>query len=200
MKEVRGQENIRDSILDAADHLLAHYGYKKMSMDDLAQELRISKATIYQHFSSKEEVALSRIDRVIDRLKAELEKISVLSETASNRLHRMLIIRVLFRFDNVQHYTASVNDIMAAIRPALKARHKRHFAEEAQIFSHVLEDGLKQGELAFPDAFQTAHGLLLATNSLLPYSLSPQELGERQVIEEQIELIATMLIHGLIRR
>jgi AcrR family transcriptional regulator len=51
------RESIRDEILDATDRLLARFGYKKMTIDDLAQEVGIGKGTVYLHFSSKEEIA-----------------------------------------------------------------------------------------------------------------------------------------------
>ena len=34
-------------------------------MDDLAREVGIGKGTIYLHFRSKEELALSHIDRIV---------------------------------------------------------------------------------------------------------------------------------------
>ena len=75
MRAVAVREDIRDLILEAADRLLARYGYKKMTIDDLAQEVGVGKGTIYLHFSSKEEVALSRVDRMLERIKSELTKI-----------------------------------------------------------------------------------------------------------------------------
>ena len=70
------REETRDAILDAADRLLARYGYKKMTMEDLAQEVGIGKGTIYLHFPSKEEVVLSHVDRIVERLKGRLWEIA----------------------------------------------------------------------------------------------------------------------------
>ena len=50
MRAIAVQKNIREIILDAADRLLARYGYK--TMEDLAQEVGIGKGTIYLHFRS----------------------------------------------------------------------------------------------------------------------------------------------------
>src|SRR4029077_9511472 len=90
--------NIDELILDAADRLLTRYGYKKMTIDDLAQEVGIGKGSIYLHFSSKEEIALSHIDRIIERLKANLRAIAERRDKVRKRLGDMLIERVLFRF------------------------------------------------------------------------------------------------------
>jgi len=200
MRAVAIREDVRDLILDAADRLLARYGYKKMTIDDLAREVGVGKGTIYLHFTSKEEVALCRIDRVIERLKAELKQLTGGNESPVIRLRRMLMLRVLYRFDNVQHYTESINQVMAAIRPALLERRKRYFEDEAGILAVVLKEGRRSGEFFFKDARATAHALLTATNSLLPYSLSPKELGDRDSLEQQTGRIVDLLLGGLRRR
>lgn len=200
MRATAGREETREAILDATNRLLARHGYKKMTMDDLAHEVGIGKGTIYLHFPSKEEVVLSHIDRVVERVKQRLrETASREDESPSERLMKMLLVRVLFRFDSVQHYTESLNDLLSALRPGLLARRRRHLEEEAEIIAGVLEEGLRAGEFVFEDALTTARTLLLATNSLLPYSLSARELGRREDVEAQTERIAQLLLHGLLR-
>jgi AcrR family transcriptional regulator len=194
------RESIRDEILDATDRLLARFGYKKMTIDDLAQEVGIGKGTVYLHFSSKEEIALSHIDRIIERMKVRLKEISSADVSPDERLREMLLTRVLFRFDSVQHYTQSLNDLLADLRPRLLARRRRYFEDEAQIFAEVLQEGDKIKIFSVPDALKTAEMLLLATNSLLPYSLNTKELGERSEIEERVRRLADLLLTGLLRR
>ena len=194
------RESIRDEILDATDRLLARFGYKKMTIDDLAQEVGIGKGTVYLHFSSKEEIALSHIDRIIERMKVRLKEISSADVSPDERLREMLLTRVLFRFDSVQHYTQSLNDLLADLRPRLLARRRRYFEDEAQIFAEVLQEGDKIKIFSVPDALKTAETLLLATNSLLPYSLNTKELGERSEIEERVRRLADLLLTGLLRR
>jgi len=197
MRAIAVREDISDLILDAADRLLARYGYKKMTMDDVAKEVGIGKGTIYLHFKSKEEIALARVDRIVDRLNERLRGIAHSNGSAVARLRRMLLERVLFRFDSVQHYTESLSDVLAAIRPALLVRHNRHFAEEERVFAALLKEGKSDGEFVFKDIRGTARALLVATNALLPYSLSTRELGKRKDVEAQAAHIAELLIKGL---
>jgi len=197
MRAIAVREDISDLILDAADRLLARYGYKKMTMDDVAKEVGIGKGTIYLHFKSKEEIALARVDRIVDRLNERLRGIAHSNGSAVARLRRMLLERVLFRFDSVQHYTESLSDVLAAIRPALLVRHNRHFNEEERVFAALLKEGKSDGEFVFKDIRGTARALLVATNALLPYSLSTRELGKRKDVEAQAAHIAELLIKGL---
>ena len=193
-------KEVKEAILDATDRLLTRYGYKKMTIDDLAQEVGIGKGSIYLHFISKEEIALSHIDRIIERLKERLLAIAAEKSKPEARLRRMLLERVLFRFDSVQHYTQSLNDLLAVLRGRLLSRRKKYFEEEAEIFASVINEGKERSIFATSDATKTAETLLTATNSLLPYSLSAQELGARSEIEEKTLRVANLLLQGIVRR
>ena len=58
--------DIREAILDAVDRRLARLGYKKMTVEGLAEEAGIGKGTVYLHFPSKEEEVLSHVDRIFE--------------------------------------------------------------------------------------------------------------------------------------
>ena len=200
MAAIAPKEAVKDAILDATDRLLAVFGYRKMTVEDIAAEAGIGKGTIYLHFSSKEEVVLSHIDRIVDRLKERLREIADSDTPAADRLRQMLLTRVLFRFDSIQHYTQSLNDLLAALRPGLLRRRAQYFEAEAQIFAAVLVEGNQSGEFSFDDEHATAHALLQATNGLLPYSLSTTELGERAEVEQRANDVANLMLRGLVNR
>jgi TetR/AcrR family fatty acid metabolism transcriptional regulator len=192
--------DVKSAILDATDRLLSGHGYKKMTIEDLAAEVGIGKGSVYLHFSSKEEIVLSHIDRIIDRLKGRLHDIAAKKISCEKRLKEMLIERVVFRFDSVQHYTQSLNDLLSKIRPRLLERRKRYFEDEARVFSQLIKEGIESGEFQPLNVNETARSLLLATNALLPYSLSTQELGERDEIKKRVSALADLVLKGLIAR
>ena len=200
MAAIAPKDAVKDAILDATDRLLTRYGYRKMTVEDIASEAHIGKGTIYLHFASKEEVVLSHVDRIVDRLKDRLREIGSSDASAAERLRQMLLMRVMFRFDSIQHYTQSLNDLLAALRPGLLARRALYFEAEAQIFAEVLTKGRAAGEFQFDDEHATAHALLQATNGLLPYSLSTTELGERQEVEQRTTDVADLMLSGLLSR
>ena len=197
MKDATRQKSTRDAILDATDRLLARNGYKKMTIDDLAKEVGIGKGSVYLHFTSKEEIALSHIDRIIERLKESLRVIAEKPSGVVDCLREMLIERVLFRFDSVQHYTQSLDDLLAQLRPQLLERRKRYFKEEARIFAGIVEEGQRSSQFIAGDPLDISHTLLVATNSLLPYSLSATELGERKELADRTKKTADIMIRGL---
>lgn len=200
MKDSVQPKSTKDAILDATDRLLARKGYKKMTIDDLAAEVGIGKGSVYLHFKSKEEIVLSHIDRIIERMKTRLAEIASRNISTEKRLRSMLVERVLFRFDSVQHYTQSLNDLLSRIRPKLLERRRRYFEEEARIFAGVIKEGTRTGTFLKLDPLDAARTILTATNSLLPFSLSTKELGERKEIEKRTVKIAELVLKGLSRK
>ena len=200
MRQIARREDIGDLILDGVETLLARYGYRKMTMEDLAQEVGIGKGTVYLHFPSKEELVLAHIDRIVDRLLERLREIRREPVAPRERLRRMLVCRVMFRFDSVGHYTQSLNDLLSALRQSFLLRRQRHFQKEIAVFAEALDEGRAAGAFRFDDAKATAQALLWATNALLPYSLSVRELGRRKEIEAAAMCTADLLLDGLVAR
>lgn len=60
--------NARDRIVRVAKQRFLKNGFYKVSMDSLVQELRTSKSSVYNHFSSKDEL----VKAVIDLLNIEI--------------------------------------------------------------------------------------------------------------------------------
>ena len=193
-------EAMRDRILDATERLLGRLGYQKTTLDDIAREAGIGKRTIYLHFPGKEDVALSSIDRIVDRLVGRLRAIATSDDAAASRVRRMLVERVLFRFDSVRDYYHSFDDLFQSLRPAYLNRRARYFAQEAAVFAEVLTEGSRVGEFDCDDPLTTSKTLVLATNALLPSSMSVSELGRREDVEAQVVRIADLLLDGLRRR
>ncbi len=59
------RESNREGILDAAAGVFLRYGFKKTSMDDLAQAASLSRQGLYLHFASKEELFKATLMRVL---------------------------------------------------------------------------------------------------------------------------------------
>ncbi len=64
---VRQLEMRETAIVDAAHVLLGKLGYEDMTMDIVAAEVGIAKASLYKHFASKERLASRTMIRLFDR-------------------------------------------------------------------------------------------------------------------------------------
>jgi AcrR family transcriptional regulator len=68
-------EPSRQRILDAALQLLAKYGYEGMSLQQIADEVGLHKATLFHHFSGKREIALEVFETVLEPLLAQVQRL-----------------------------------------------------------------------------------------------------------------------------
>jgi len=187
----------RVALLDAAERLLARIGYRKVTMEDLAQEAGVSRRTVYGYFRSKEEVILGTIDRIVDQVSERLDAVARVEGSAADRLRDMLVERVRIRVEKVRDYAHALDEIFAALRPAYLERRKEYFEAEAELLAGVLRQGQRTGEFARRDARETAFLLLTATNAFLPHGLSPGQLQDTAGTLKQLEALAELLVEGL---
>lgn len=61
------------AILDVVNRLLTAKGFDLMTMDEVAGEVGISKASLYKHFASKEALAAAALTRLMEQTRAMME-------------------------------------------------------------------------------------------------------------------------------
>ncbi|WP_439112331.1 TetR/AcrR family transcriptional regulator [Hydrogenophaga sp.] len=64
-----------DAIVSAVNRLLAEKGFDAMTVDEVAAEVGIAKASLYKHFPSKEDLAAAAMVRVMERARAFLDSL-----------------------------------------------------------------------------------------------------------------------------
>jgi AcrR family transcriptional regulator len=69
-----------DAILASVNRLLAEKGFDVMTVDEVAADVGIAKASLYKHFTSKEELAAAAMVGVLDRALAFLATLEVRAE------------------------------------------------------------------------------------------------------------------------
>lgn len=85
-----------NKILSASLELFTQYGFKSITMDDIARRAGISKKTLYQHFANKQEVVNESVMWYQCRVSKDCECVL---EQAKNPIEAM--VRILAFFDNV---------------------------------------------------------------------------------------------------
>lgn len=57
---------MRDAIMKVAAEKIQTYGLRKFTMDEIAEELKVSKKTIYKYFKSKDDIIVEYFKEVIE--------------------------------------------------------------------------------------------------------------------------------------
>jgi len=71
------QPEMREDILHKAGDLFLEYGFKSVTMDHLAQELGVSKKTIYEYFKNKSELVEQVAYFIRDKIHAEIDLVQL---------------------------------------------------------------------------------------------------------------------------
>ena len=186
-----------EAIIDAAEKLFAQRDYTEVTIAGIARAAGLARSTVYLHFRGKAEIGVACQDRVHQRLLEFLRALMSRELPAAERLHRMLVGRVLFALDEAQKVAGKFADMYVAIKPQYMGRRERYIENEAVIFLRVLREAERSGELAVENAPLTALALVLSTNSLMPFSLNARQLKARQEIARRAERIADLVLNGL---
>ena len=80
--------DLKSYIIEESDKLFCQYGFKSVTMDDIAKHLGMSKKTIYQHFSDKDELVNILIE---SRLNNQDCVIHESAEKAKDAVHELLL-------------------------------------------------------------------------------------------------------------
>ncbi len=170
----------RDLILETAFKEYAKYGVKRVSVDDIAQRLRISKKTIYEFFSGKEEFTR---EALVYKQREQMDKIAAIVLEGYSPLEKIMRIDMhIFRFfSNICEQF--FNDIEST--PALKEEWEIWFNKLEKLVKGLIEEGIKGGELR-PDENYEILGPL--TRSQLMNNLNTEELTSKYRPDEICKL------------
>jgi len=182
------KEQVEKSILESARRLFARFGLKKTTMDDIAQQAGVGKATIYYYFRDKEEVFLKVIQKEADELLVRLEQAIAEYENPELKLKAMILERAVALAELVN--LRWLNTVGDALRYQELAKERLRLSQKEQkLLEQILREGKEQGLFSVEDPNFTARSLseIISAIEQNLESLSPQEVKSR--LEASLRLI-----------
>jgi len=98
----------QEIIIEAARDRFAHFGFTKVTMEEIAADVDLGKASLYYYFPTKEDLFKSVITLEQNELKSNLELIIQAKRTASQKLHEYVKLRMKFFQDLINLGTLSI--------------------------------------------------------------------------------------------
>jgi AcrR family transcriptional regulator len=195
----QGSEHIRDNIVSIATHIFSKFGFKKTTIDDIAQKLGKGKSSIYYYFKSKEEIYKEVINREMNILTGDIRKMVIdTDDHPTDKLRNYVLIRMQYLQELVNFNEALKNDYLQNFAFVEKIREK-YDRQEHTMIRQILQEGVDQDVFNLKDldfaamTFVTAmKGLELALFIKNEYSMD--ELKER--LDEMLRII----FYGLVKR
>lgn len=190
-----GHETAR-AIRAAAVHLFYLKGFDAATMRELAGEVGIEAASLYNHYSSKHELLAGILHEAMDDLISAINKEQQkFIPDAVGQLNAAVRAYILFHRDHME--AASISDTeMRSLKPEALVRLTEQRDQLSRIFKGIIEDGAVQGVFSFDDAFIATLCILLIC-ARLPVWYRPDG---RLSLDEIADLIAAQCIRMLTTR
>ncbi len=87
----------KEKILNSARTLFTDYGYKKVSMDEIASNAGVTKKTVYSYFKDKEELVKYFINEQITQMKTITDEIDAKNISFVEKINEMIITLLHYR-------------------------------------------------------------------------------------------------------
>jgi AcrR family transcriptional regulator len=184
-------EHRRELILQGAMDLFANRGYERTSMSDIAQAASITPAVIYDHFSSKAQLAVELLERqtadLLSHVGAALEK-----APANASAQMRAGVDAFFTYVHEHRSTWRLMFRDPPLDPDVAAAHRRLNGQATAAIALFLQNGDTQGALdAYDDPTQAAEmfaeALKAAQNGLASWWYEHPEVPREQIVERLLD-------------
>jgi len=187
------KEKKRELILQIARKLFARYGLKKTSVDDIATEARIGKATIYYYFKSKQEIFKTVVNRELTILKNAIKEAISKENSPQGKLRAFILTKISRTHELVNLYRVT-KDAVTELLPDLEKIRESHFREELNIIKEILSEGVRKGKFKVKRIEFTSLAMVSVLKGLeYPWVLN----GEPIDIEKNVDAILEILFKGI---
>jgi len=135
----------REVIIDGAIKRFTHFGINKTTMNEIADDLSVSKPSLYYYFPDKSSLVLGVIDRIFSDYFVALNKDYSVDNPLENTLHHFIEVRHrYFQKYYMLHLSggspdASLNS--AEIKKFVTLMREKDLKFHEQIFQHAIDKG-----------------------------------------------------------
>ncbi|MBS0025993.1 TetR/AcrR family transcriptional regulator [Chitinophaga sp. 22321] len=157
------KDEMRDKILEAALKRFTHYGASKTTMNEIADDLHCSKASLYYYFPDKKAMHMAVLQKIAEIYFQQMEKEALQPESAAQALYNIIELRREFisKFCRLEIFKILQDNSAVFLEEKKKARER-----DIAIHTRIIEAGIALGEFIVKDPAHTAELLVLSTMGL----------------------------------
>ena len=131
-------------IVDAARKLFYKFGFKKVSMDEIAREAGVTKKTVYTYFSSKEELFKYFIQEESDNMKKIVEDIEKENLDFFEAVHQ--IIFQLIKYKNKRQFFKLMTNEAEVLKSSIASKSLNLIDEQIQSYIYdIVKNAMDKG-------------------------------------------------------
>ncbi len=165
----------------AAKQLFLSKGFRKTSMQDIAQAVDAGKSTLYDYFQTKDDILITILEAYIDELIHSAEEIFTKDLSAREKLRQIMLnhMNYLLRTKNLLGMMTNEVQRMGVLK---QMRFQQKRLEYQTHISRVIQSGVEGGDFRPVDSMLCANMVLVVTNPTvlagIPAENAQQKLDE----------------------
>ena len=180
----------RSGILDVARSVFAEYGFKKVTMDDIAVKLGMTRSALYYYYKNKEDIFLEVINQEFQLYDAGMNEAIESEDSPEKKLVALASNSIKLRKKFVNMYKLTFEDMLA------------HYEMSAVIKSKVLElHGAAIAGILRGDSDLAGMEDIEGAARLLSLSMRGVVFGSRDRKDERLQKelvrVCSIFYHGL---
>jgi AcrR family transcriptional regulator len=188
-------ERKRATILDAARAVFSRKGYAEAAVEDVAEEARIAKGTLYLYFKSKEELYLAALVSDLRAMASESRNEMEAAGSFREKLRVFFRVRLDYcksREDFLRIYLAEYGSMFVKAPPSPYL--SQLLRENMRYLARVAEAAIERGEIAAVPAGALAAAIYDMSRGLMERRL----LGWKEFrAPDEIEFTMDLLLSGI---
>jgi AcrR family transcriptional regulator len=185
----------RDDILDAATQIFSQKGFHAASMQDIAEAVKLQKASLYYHVNSKQEILTMILDRALDILIERIEAVIALPLSPEEKL-REAIHSYLQAMVEHRDLAAVLLLEHRSLDAEAAAHHIPRRDRFERLWRDLIQEGLDANVFFYSDAAIAARGVLGVMNWTITWYKPEGALS----VEEISTDFADLFLRGLLVR
>jgi AcrR family transcriptional regulator len=201
LKDYPGKIDKINSIIEVAQRLFGIYGIEKVSMQEIAGELSLSKASLYYYFPDKESLYIAVIEKEQKEFLSKTTEQTMDISDPEEFLRQYAVMRLSF-FRTLLNLSRLRSESFSSLKPVFSETVQNFREKEREIIGGVLEKGIKSGIFSDVDTCSTAYlfldllrGLRVATvNSKKQFYIEQEEYDN--LLKKTIDFVE-IFIKGL---
>jgi len=183
----------RKEILDAAQRLIYTKGYEQMSIQDILNELKISKGAFYHYFGSKNDLLEALIDQITEEAEPIIAPIANDPNLpALEKLHRFFDTAARWKTARKEYLLLLMEgwyvDENALMREKAQNRMIEHFSP---MLAGIIRQGIAEGVMnsSFPDQMASLAFALLVSMGYAYMDLLSKNATTHQELQRATDLV-----------
>lgn len=147
--------NKKEIVIQTARELFTKYGYKKVSMDEIAKESNVTKKTIYTYFKDKESMFQYFVMEELENMKIELEKQKKKKQSFLEFVSKSLYYMLVYR-KNSDLISSIIKEVQLEKESKANCFLKLYDDEILKFIEENIEKEIESGNIKKCDAHLTA--------------------------------------------